>query len=196
MPDLILSDIMMPNMNGYELLYELRTSAKTRLIPIILLSAKTGEDSQVEGLDRGADDYLLKPFSSRELITRIRANIELSLLRRKISFQQSKQEEIKQLLVSISNKVLSGFNLNETLLNIIKEIHRKLPSERIFIISNDQSESVNNKIIALYEGKESTAPVTNLLAEINYKNESQTLTNLQEVLNNNSEINVLFRCIL
>ncbi|RIB21310.1 hypothetical protein C2G38_1110564 [Gigaspora rosea] len=186
MPDLILSDIIMPNMNGYELLCELRSSAKTRLIPVIFLSAKAGEESQVEGLDRGADDYLIKPFSSRELITRIRANIELSLLRRKISFQQSKQEETKQLLVSISDKVLSGLNLNETLSDIIKEIHCILPSERIFIISNDKSESVNNKIIALYEGTESITPVTNLFTEINYINESQALTNSQEVLNNNS----------
>ncbi|RIB29687.1 CheY-like superfamily, partial [Gigaspora rosea] len=71
-------DIMMPNMNGYELLSALRSNAKTRLIPVILLTAKAGEDFLIEGLDRGADDYLIKPFSSHELIARIRVNIELS----------------------------------------------------------------------------------------------------------------------
>ncbi|KAF0404790.1 protein-histidine kinase [Gigaspora margarita] len=190
LPDLILSDIMMPNMNGYELLSALRSNAKTQLIPVILLSAKAGEDSLIEGLDRGEDGYLIKPFSSRELIARICVNIELSLLRRKISFQQSKQEETKQLLLSISNKILSGLDLNESLLEIVKEIHQILPSERIFIISNDQSEFKNNKIVASYEDSESITPMANLLAEINDKNPSQTLTNSQEFLNNNSGIDI------
>ncbi|KAF0532045.1 protein-histidine kinase [Gigaspora margarita] len=190
LPDLILSDIMMPNMNGYELLDVLRSNAKTRLIPVILLSAKADEDSKIEGLNKGADDYLTKPFSSRELITRIRVNINLSILRRKILFRQSKQEETKQLLFSISNKILSGSDLNETLLDIIKEIHHTLPCERIFIISNDQSESKNNKIVALYESSESTTPMTNLFTEIKDKSKSQTSTNSQEFVNNNSGIDI------
>ncbi|RIB20586.1 hypothetical protein C2G38_2178990 [Gigaspora rosea] len=188
LPDLILSDIMMPNMNGYELLNVLRSNVKTQLIPVILLSAKAGEDSMIEGLNRGADDYLIKPFSSGELIARIRTNIELSLLRRKISFQQSKQEETKLLLFSISDKILSGLDTNETLLDIIKEIHRKLPSERIFIASNDQSE-FKNKIVALYESQ-SITPMTNIFAEINDKSKSQKLTNSQELLNNKSGIDI------
>ncbi|KAF0510829.1 protein-histidine kinase [Gigaspora margarita] len=191
LPDLILSDIMMPNMNGYELLTVLRSNAKTRLVPIILLSARAGEESKIEGLDRGADDYLIKPFTSHELITRIRTNINLSHLRRKISIQQSKQEETKQLLLSISNKILSGTDLNETLLDIIKEIHCKLPSERIFIVSNDQSEFKNNKVVALYEGSESKTSMTNIFTEIDDKNESQSLTNSsQGFLNNNSGVDV------
>src|ERR1700752_4061507 len=97
------------------------------------------------GLDRGADDYLIKPFSSRQLITRIRANIELSLLRRKISFQQSKEEETKQLMFSISNKILFGLDLNESLYDIIQETNCIIPCERIFIITNDQSGLRNNK---------------------------------------------------
>ncbi|RIB29039.1 hypothetical protein C2G38_2028027 [Gigaspora rosea] len=133
LPDLVLSDIMMPNMNGYELLEVLRSNVKTRIIPVILLSAKAGEESKIKGLDKGADDYLIKPFSSRELITRIRANIVLSHLRRKILFQQYKQEGTKQLLLTISNKILSGLDLNETLLDIIKEIHHKLPRVEIYL---------------------------------------------------------------
>ncbi|KAF0507787.1 protein-histidine kinase [Gigaspora margarita] len=161
------------------------------MIPVILLSAKAGEESKIEGLNKGADDYLIKPFSARELITRIQANIKLSHLRRKISFQQYKQEETKQLLLTISNKILSGLDLNETLLDIIKEIHHKLPSERILIISNDQSEFKNNKIVALYDGSESIPSTNNLLNEINDKNKSsKILTNLQEFLNNYSGIDV------
>ncbi|RIB14596.1 CheY-like superfamily, partial [Gigaspora rosea] len=73
-----LIDIMMPNMDGYELLEALRSNEKTRSIPIILLSAKASENSIIRGLNKGADDYLTKPFSARDLITRIRININLS----------------------------------------------------------------------------------------------------------------------
>ncbi|KAF0559595.1 protein-histidine kinase [Gigaspora margarita] len=178
-------------MNGYELLEVLRSNVKTRLIPVILLSAKAGEESKIKGLDKGADDYLIKPFSSRELITRIRANIVLSHLRRKILFQQYKQEGTKKLLLTISNKILSGLDINETLLDIIKEIHHKLPSERILIISNDQSEFKNNKIVALYDGSESTPSINNLFNEANNKSKSTPiLTNLQELLNNNSGVDI------
>ncbi|RIB10548.1 hypothetical protein C2G38_2205780 [Gigaspora rosea] len=180
-PDLILSDVMMPNMNG--------SNVKTRLIPVILLSAKASEDCKVEGLDRGADDYLVKPFSAQELVARIRANIELSILRRKISFQQSKQEGTKQLLLSISNKILSGLDMNETLLNIVKEIHHRLPIERIFIVTNDQS-GFKNKIAALYEDQKNITPNQSIKLNDVIKDKSQTLANLQKSLDNNSGIDV------
>ncbi|RIB30713.1 hypothetical protein C2G38_1422445 [Gigaspora rosea] len=173
LPDLILSDIMMPNMNGYELLNVLRSNAKTREIPVILLSAKAGEDSIIEGLDRGADGYLIKPFSSLQLIARIRANIKLSLLRRKISFQQSKEEEAKQLLFSISNKILCGLDLNDSLLDIIQEINPLLPNERIFIITNVQSEFGKNKIVAFYEGSERINVCLNVYCDDVSKNVSE-----------------------
>ncbi len=71
-PDLILSDVMMPRMDGFALLRALRASPQTRTIPVILLSARAGEEAVVEGIDQGADDYLPKPFSARELLTRVR----------------------------------------------------------------------------------------------------------------------------
>ncbi|KAF0423609.1 protein-histidine kinase [Gigaspora margarita] len=153
---------------------------------------RPSEDNIVEGLDRGADDYLIKPFFAQELIDRIRANIELSIFRRKISFQQSKQEETKQLLLSISNKILSGLNLNETLLNIVKEIHHRLPIERIFIIKNDQSGFKNNKIVALYEDQKNITSMTNQSIKFTdgIKDKSQSLTNLQKSLDNIPGIDV------
>ncbi|CAG8446781.1 3527_t:CDS:2 [Scutellospora calospora] len=184
----------MPNMNGYELLDAIRSNVKTQLIPVILLSAKAGEDSKIRGLDKGADDYLTKPFSSRELITRIRNNIELSITRRKILFQQYEQEKTNQLLLSISNKIISKLDLNETLQNIIKEIHHILPCERIFIISNEPSESndKNNKIFATFEDSESITPMINPFKEIsvNNNNKSQTFTMLQENSNKNLGIDI------
>lgn len=81
-PDLVLSDIMMPGLDGFELLKALRADKQLKAIPIILLSARAGEESRVEGIDAGADDYLVKPFSARELLARVRTHIDLARARR------------------------------------------------------------------------------------------------------------------
>ncbi|WP_206026075.1 ATP-binding protein [Roseimicrobium sp. ORNL1] len=80
--DLVLTDIMMPGLDGFGLLRELRTDPLTRDIPIIMLSARAGEEARIEGIDAGADDYLVKPFSARELLARVAANLRLVRLRR------------------------------------------------------------------------------------------------------------------
>jgi CheY-like chemotaxis protein/two-component sensor histidine kinase len=76
-PDLILSDVMMPGLDGFGLLKKLRASPQTRTIPIIFLSARAGEESRVEGLDAGADDYLIKPFTGREMAARVAAHLAM-----------------------------------------------------------------------------------------------------------------------
>ena len=76
-PDLILSDVMMPELDGFGLLKELRARRETSTLPVILLSARAGEESRVEGLDAGADDYLIKPFTARELLARVTAHIAM-----------------------------------------------------------------------------------------------------------------------
>ena len=81
-PALVLSDVMMPNLDGFGLLRELRSDPKTRAIPIILLSARAGEESRVEGMEHGADDYLIKPFSARELLARVQTHLEMAQIRR------------------------------------------------------------------------------------------------------------------
>jgi len=81
MPDLLLSDVMMPNLDGMGLLKKLRTNPKTEFLPVVFLSARTGEEAMIEGLETGADDYLMKPFSRRELVARIKSNLDLSRLR-------------------------------------------------------------------------------------------------------------------
>ncbi|KAB8332441.1 PAS domain S-box protein [Scytonema tolypothrichoides VB-61278] len=80
-PDLVLSDVMMPQLDGFELLKALRADVRTREVPIILLSARAGEDSVIEGLQAGADDYLIKPFSATELVTRVLAHLQMAQLR-------------------------------------------------------------------------------------------------------------------
>jgi signal transduction histidine kinase len=81
-PDIILSDVMMPRLDGFGLVREVRADPRISAIPIILLSARAGEESAVRGLDAGSDDYLAKPFSARELIARVRTHIALSRARR------------------------------------------------------------------------------------------------------------------
>ena len=74
-PDLVLADVMMPGLDGLGLARALRADARTRSIPVILLSARAGEESRIEGLDAGADDYLYKPFRARELLAQVAARL-------------------------------------------------------------------------------------------------------------------------
>ena len=88
-PDLVLADIMMPGLDGVELLRALRADSHTGEIPVILLSARAGEESKVEGLDAGADDYLVKPFTARELLARVKAHLGLAQERRRVTGELS-----------------------------------------------------------------------------------------------------------
>ena len=81
--DLVLSDVMMPKLDGFGLLQTLRTDEQTRTVPVILLSARAGEESRVEGMGAGADDYLVKPFSARELLARVESHINLQRERKR-----------------------------------------------------------------------------------------------------------------
>ena len=91
--DLVLSDVMMPKLDGFGVLHALRSNEQTRTIPIILLSARAGEESRVEGMGAGADDYLVKPFSARELLARVESHINLQRERR------SAAEKLEQLIL-------------------------------------------------------------------------------------------------
>lgn len=81
-PDLVLSDVIMPKLDGFGLLAALRDNADTRAVPIILLSARAGEEARIEGLAAGANEYLVKPFSARELLAVVASQLELSRVRR------------------------------------------------------------------------------------------------------------------
>ncbi|MDX2243301.1 MAG: ATP-binding protein [Leptolyngbyaceae cyanobacterium bins.302] len=111
MPDLVLTDVMMPGMDGFEVLRSLRADPTTQDIPIILLSARAGEEARIEGLAAGADDYLTKPFSARELLARVEVNLKLAHLRREATQREQAlrlaaevtQQKLEVLLASISD---------------------------------------------------------------------------------------------
>lgn len=80
-PDIVISDVMMPGLDGLALVAALRGDPRTAALPVLLLSARAGQEASIEGLRAGADDYLVKPFAAAELLARVRANVELARLR-------------------------------------------------------------------------------------------------------------------
>ena len=95
-PDVIVSDVMMPRLDGFGLIEALRRDPALNDIPVILVSARAGEESRLEGLDAGADDYLVKPFSARELMARVGAIIERARLHARVLNEQRSGREASQ----------------------------------------------------------------------------------------------------
>jgi signal transduction histidine kinase len=81
-PDLVLTDVMMPRLDGFGLLAAIRGDETMQGLPVVVLSARAGEEARIEGLKAGADDYVVKPFSARELLARVESQLELARLRR------------------------------------------------------------------------------------------------------------------
>ena len=77
-PDLIVLDIMMPGMDGFELYQQIKNNKSSQDIPIIFLTAKSGETDEIRGLDLGASDYIQKPISPKKLVARIKSNLRKS----------------------------------------------------------------------------------------------------------------------
>jgi PAS domain S-box-containing protein len=109
-PDLVLADVMMPALDGLGLARALRADPHTRSIPIILLSARAGAESRIEGLDAGADDYLYKPFSARELLAQVAARLELSRLQARLQQERAELANLFQ-QTPVPTAVLQGSEL-------------------------------------------------------------------------------------
>jgi DNA-binding response OmpR family regulator/anti-sigma regulatory factor (Ser/Thr protein kinase) len=93
-PDLIITDVMMPKLDGLGLLQALRADKTVRDVPVILLSARAGEEARIEGLSAGADDYVVKPFTARELLARVGALLELTGVRR--ASEERRRRELEE----------------------------------------------------------------------------------------------------
>ncbi|MGI5194647.1 SpoIIE family protein phosphatase [Streptomyces sp. CA-288835] len=107
--ELVLSDVMMPRMDGFELVRALRAHPRTARLPIVLLTARAGEEESVQGRHAGADDYLAKPFSARQLLARVRTGLELSRLR------EQALTETRNQLAMLASLADAGLRLADTL---------------------------------------------------------------------------------
>ena len=146
-PDLILSDVMMPEMDGFELLRSLREQPQTQEIPIILLSARAGSESRIEGLEAGADDYLIKPFSARELLARIEATLKLAELRRTAQTLSQQTETAEANLQNVLSSLRDGFltldrdwcytYINDRQLEIISKTREEVMGKNVWHIFPD-----------------------------------------------------------
>ncbi len=112
-PDLVLTDVMMPRLDGFGLLSRLRADPLTATIPVIMLSARAGEEARSEGMEAGADDYLVKPFTARELLARVGAHIAMHRLRTKLTAKEHEQrvkaEAAQAQYQSILESISEGF---------------------------------------------------------------------------------------
>ena len=104
---------MMPNLDGFGLLRELRADPALRTIPVILLSARAGEESRIEGLEQGADDYLIKPFSARELLARVHAHLELARMRREAQSEVTRSKFFLERIADTTPDLLWVYDIPE-----------------------------------------------------------------------------------
>ena len=125
-PDLVLTDVMMPRVDGFGLLKALRSDERTREIPVVLLSARAGEESRIEGIDAGADDYLVKPFSARELHARVSNNLAMARARRNFSRAARETEARRSFLLTLSDALRAAQSADAVTQCAVEHIGRHL----------------------------------------------------------------------
>jgi PAS domain S-box-containing protein len=113
-PDLVLTDIMMPELDGFELLAKLRAEEELKGTPVILLSARAGEEAKIEGLRAGADDYLIKPFAARELLARVETNLQLARTRRDAARSLRDEAQTLEALNRVGVAIAAELDLDKT----------------------------------------------------------------------------------
>ncbi|MFB3041509.1 MAG: ATP-binding protein, partial [Candidatus Poribacteria bacterium] len=178
-PDLVISDVMMPKMDGYQLCKALKTNEKTSHIPVILLTAKAGESDKLEGLEIGADDYLSKPFNSKELHARVHNLIEVrrqlrerfrreGLLQPREVEITSVEEAFLQKLMSVIEKNLAEEDFNPEALS--NQLHMGLRQlQRKIRALTEQTPSDFIRTIRLQRAKQMLEQGAGTVSEIAYQ---------------------------
>ncbi len=132
-PELVLLDIMLPGEDGIEILKKLRNSAKTKDIPVIMVTAKGSEYDKVIGLDTGADDYITKPFGMMELVSRIKA-----VLRRTIREKTDTKYRVGNLSIDVEKHKVKVDGETVTLTLKEFELLEKLMKNRHIVLTRDR----------------------------------------------------------
>ncbi len=128
-PDLVVSDVMMPRMDGYELCRRLKADPVTRNVPVVLVSAMHGTEASVQGFAAGADDFVVKPFSPPELLARIEAQLRLRALQRAV-MRMEKETTLGVMAAGIAHEVLNPVNAVLTAMSPLRQRFAKLPESR------------------------------------------------------------------
>ncbi len=136
--DVVLSDIMLPGMSGLDLVRWIRAQAEVRWTPVLLLTARAGTESVVEGLTAGADDFVTKPFDPDELLARVATHMELSLLRKVVLDEAEDRADNLQ-------RALASNRLIGTALGIVMAT-RKVTAEEAFALLRSVSQRANRKL--------------------------------------------------
>jgi signal transduction histidine kinase len=128
----VLADVMMPGLDGLALLQALRAQDATRELPVILLTARASEDSRVHGMQAGAYDYLVKPFSARELVARVEAHVKMARMRREsrelLEQRVDERTQELQVLTTLQRRLLQRLEMlqDEERRRIARELHDSL----------------------------------------------------------------------
>jgi PAS domain S-box-containing protein len=117
-PGIVVADIMMPGMDGFALLQALRANPRTRTVPVILLSARAGEEARSEGMEAGADDYLVKPFNARELLARVSAHLKIATVRKDAEQRLKRVLETDAVAVLFFDRAGTVIDANEVFLRM------------------------------------------------------------------------------
>jgi signal transduction histidine kinase/CheY-like chemotaxis protein len=131
-PDLVLSDVMMPVLDGFELLRRIRANPQTREIPVVLLSARAGEEARIEGLEASADDYIVKPFSARELLATVDAHLKTVNIRRQSQQALSQQNKRLAVLWEAAGVLLTNKDPDTMLRELFEKIRESLSVDVYF----------------------------------------------------------------
>ncbi|MBC7174353.1 MAG: response regulator, partial [Polyangiaceae bacterium] len=127
-PDAVIADVMMPGMSGFGLVRALRDAPATRSVPVLLVSARAGEEAAIEGLESGADDYLVKPFSARELLTRVASQVRMARTRRDFADREALLRTLEHERARLAD-VLAGLPVGVAL--------AEAPSGRIVLVNRE-----------------------------------------------------------
>jgi PAS domain S-box-containing protein len=156
LPDLVLSDVMMPELDGFALLSALRADPVTSEVVLILVSARVGEEARLEGLDAGADDYLLKPFGARELRARVDGAVKLARERR-LALQRSRAHAaalFEQTTVGMAEASLDGIllNVNERYCAMVGRRREDIVGQRVDAFLHPEDAPDNRELFARLVG--------------------------------------------
>ena len=131
-PELVLSDVMMPVLDGFELLRRIRATPSIRETPVVLLSARAGEEARIEGLQASADDYIVKPFSARELLATVDAHIKTIDIRRQSRDALGKQNKRLAVLWEAAAVLLTTEDPDTMLRELFEKIRDSLSLDVYF----------------------------------------------------------------